>query len=243
LVLTTGFVWAQVGGGITTSAGTISGGPQGLKGIPYSADVITETNRVLADGNRIHQETHGKQFRDSEGRTRTETEFPIMAASDAPIQSISIVDPLQGVLIHLDSRTKTATIRHFNLRSTQPNPATTLPGNATITSQPALPARVESPERVRPEDLGTMEIEGFTVKGTRFTNTIPAGRIGNEQPITNVRETWVSPVLKLALLTKNDDPQSGQRIMKLVNIRASEPDPSLFQVPADYSVKDDGAQR
>ena len=79
IVLTTGLACAQIAasaGGIgVTTAGAFTSGFQGIKGVPYSADVITETTRVLADGNRIHQEMHGKQFRDSEGRTRTETEF------------------------------------------------------------------------------------------------------------------------------------------------------------------------
>ena len=88
-----------------------------------------------------------------------------------------------------------------------------------------------------------MEIEGFTVKGTRHTRTIPAGQIGNEQPITSVQEIWMAPALKITLLTKRDDPQSGEHTMKLVNIRTTEPDPSLFQVPPDYTVKDDGAPK
>jgi len=45
------------------------------------------------------------------------------------------------------------------------------------------------------------------------------------------------------LLEKHDDPQSGQRIMKLTNIQTNEPDPSLFQIPSDYTVKDDEAQK
>src|SRR6516164_4237711 len=47
----------------------------GVKGPPFSADVIEETDRNLADGNHIHRKTHGKFFRDSEGRSRTENEI------------------------------------------------------------------------------------------------------------------------------------------------------------------------
>jgi len=244
-VLATGLAFAQGGGGgiSTGSAGAYISGPQGPKGVPYSADVITETTRVLADGNRIHQESHGKQFRDSEGRTRSDTEFPMTASQETPIQLISINDPVQGVFISLDSRTKTATIHHFNQPATQTSAARTLPGNAVARTQTSVLSRVESRERLRPEDLGTMEMEGFTVKGTKYTRTIPAGKIGNERPITSVEEHWASPVLKIVLLNKHDDPQSGQRIMKLVNIQTTEPDPSLFQIPPDYTVKDDGAPK
>jgi hypothetical protein len=245
LVLTTGLVWAQgSGGGVTTgTTGAFISGPRGPQGVPYSADVISELTRILADGNRIHQETHGKQFRDSEGRTRSETELPMMVPQQAPIQHISIVDPVQGVFINLDSRTKTATIHHMTLPATQAGQPNSLPGSPVARTQTAVPAHVESYEHLRPEDLGTMEIEGFTAKGTKYTHTIPAGRIGNEQPITSVQETWASPVLKIVLLNKHDDPQSGQRTMKLTNIRTAEPDPSLFQVPPDYTIKEDGSQK
>src|SRR6476619_2652726 len=44
-----------------------------VKGAPYSAEEVNETNQVLADGTRIHRETRAMVYRDSEGRTRRET--------------------------------------------------------------------------------------------------------------------------------------------------------------------------
>lgn len=241
IVLTTGLAFAQIaanaGGVAVSTAGVFTSGFQGIKGVPYSADVITETTRVLADGNRIHQEIHGKQFRDSEGRTRTETEFQ-MPYQEAPFQHIAIEDASQRVFLTLDSRTKTAMVHHFGSATAQTQQAANPPATAT---RPV--ARLRILDQPRTEDLGTMEIEGFTVKGTRHTRTIPAGQIGNDQPITSVQEVWVAPALKITLLTKNDDPQSGERITKLVNIRTTEPDPSLFQIPPDYAVKDDQPQK
>ena len=51
------------------------------------------------------------------------------------------------------------------------------------------------------------------------------------------------PMLQQVLLSKTEDPQSGEQTMKLINIQTSEPDPSLFQIPPDYNVKDDGSPR
>jgi hypothetical protein len=242
VVLTTGFVWAQAGGGggIGASAGAVIHGPNGLKGVPFSADVITESTRTLADGNRIHQETHGKEFRDSEGRTRSETEFPL-SPNDEHFQHIFIIDPIQNVHIVLDTRGKTAIVHHFGDAASQarqvlvPKPSSTTKSGAMASLQV-----LDSP---RTEDLGTMEIDGFTAKGTRHTRTIPAGKIGNDQPITSVHEIWMSHVLQVVLLSKTQDPQSGDQTMKLTNIRTTEPDPSLFQIPPDYTVKDDGAPK
>lgn len=86
-------------------------GPGSMKGVPFSADVVTETNRQLADGNRIHRETHGKMFRDSEGRTRTENEIQIPTSQ--PHEHVLIFDPVEKVFISLDVRHKTRNRESF----------------------------------------------------------------------------------------------------------------------------------
>ena len=63
-----------------------------VKGLPYSADEITETNQVLADGTRIHRETKTTVYRDSEGRTRRETPDAI-TISDPAAGSTWVVNP------------------------------------------------------------------------------------------------------------------------------------------------------
>ena len=47
------------------------------------------------------------------------------------------------------------------------------------------------------EDLGQQTIEGVSATGTRTTTEIPAGAIGNEQPIKIVSEQWFSPELQV----------------------------------------------
>jgi hypothetical protein len=67
-----------------------------VKGMPYSADEITETNHVLADGTRIHKEIKVTVYRDSEGRTRRETG-----------DSVMINDPVAGLSYVLNPKTNT----------------------------------------------------------------------------------------------------------------------------------------
>ena len=74
--------------------------------------------------------------------------------------------------------------------------------------------------------------------GTRSTFTIPAGQIGNERPIDIVSERWYSPELQTIVMTRNSDPRTGETIYKLTNIQRSEPMRSLFEVPADYTLKE-----
>src|SRR6185369_10358621 len=75
--------------------------------------------------------------------------------------------------------------------------------------------------------------------GTRSTLTIPAGEIGNERPIDIVSERWYSPELKTLVMTKHSDPQTGETVYKLTGLQRAEPSPALFEVPSDYTVKDD----
>ncbi len=93
---------------------------------------------------------------------------------------------------------------------------------------------------VNKESLGTQTIEGVQAEGTRVTFTIPAGKIGNERPIVTVNERWYSPELQAVVMSKNSDPRMGETTYRLTNIVRSEPDSGLFQVPADYTIKEGG---
>jgi hypothetical protein len=87
------------------------------------------------------------------------------------------------------------------------------------------------------EELGKQIIEGVEAEGTRTTVTIPAGEIGNERPIEIVSERWYSPELQLVVMTRLSDPRMGETTYKLTNINRSEPAKSLFEVPADYTIR------
>ena len=87
------------------------------------------------------------------------------------------------------------------------------------------------------EDLGKQIIEGVEATGTRTTITIPAGEIGNERAIEIVSERWYSPELQLVVMTRHSDPRMGETTYKLTNINRAEPAKTLFEVPADYTIK------
>jgi len=86
-------------------------------------------------------------------------------------------------------------------------------------------------------------IEGVNVDGRKTTTTIPAGKIGNEQPLTITSEEWRSPELNVLVLTHHSDPRTGESSYRLTNIIRAEPDRSLFMVPPDYTVKDTGIRK
>ena len=76
-----------------------------VKGKPYSADEITETDQTLADGTRIHRETKVSVYRDSEGRMRRETP-----------DSVTISDPVAGATYVINP--KTNTVRKLEMSNT-----------------------------------------------------------------------------------------------------------------------------
>jgi hypothetical protein len=241
--------------GITTALA----GPMGIvAGAPYSAQATTQRVQVLADGNRIEQTTSGSVARDSQGRVRRDEALPGLAGDtgDAP-HIVMIDDPVAHVHWTLDARTKSAMKMPvpagkngrndiFEMGVPPPlGPTKTFfyiaAGKAQIsgskgqvvTNGSAQPDDLDSTK----SDLGTQMIEGVPARGTRITRTIPAGQIGNLQPIVITTENWYSPDLKVLVMSKSNDPRMGETTYKLTNIQRSEPSPSLFQPPDDYIVK------
>ena len=49
-------------------------------------------------------------------------------------------------------------------------------------------------------------------------------------------ERWYSKDLQLIILSKHSDPRFGEQTYRLTNIKRSEPDSSLFSLPADYTI-------
>lgn len=237
-----------------------------VKGAPYSAEAVTESIQTLADGNRIVKRTTVRVYRDAAARTRREILGPDGQATSItisdPVNRVSyVIDPASSTVRKVQS-----VVSHFSTGSGVVSGGTVGTGTAVHLStggnEAELKARQEkhqqelataarssgvaggtltwvSPEHASTsrEDLGQQTVEGVPATGTRLTDVIAAGSIGNELPITIVREEWRSPDLKVLVMTKHSDPRTGETVYRLTNISRSEPDASLFQVPAGYTVK------
>lgn len=248
VILFSSGAFGQGGGGLGAAVGY--GGPA-VPGVPYSAQQITEHRQTLADGTHIEDKPRTTLlFRDSQGRTRTENTIPTGLNGDVSGPTfISIQDPVAGVLYTLDTR------NHIAHRVTiPPRISGAAPGAAQARISvipppppPPPPPSGTSANRIQrsSESLGTQVMEGVTVEGRRITTTIPVGMQGNDRPLVSTEETWQSPDLKLMFLYKRSDPRNGETITRLTNITFGDPDPALFQVPADYTIVDDsnGARR
>lgn len=232
-----------------------------VRGAPYSAQAVTETKQTLSDGNRIINKSIASVYRDGQGRTRREQTLIGMsaftAASDSP-QTILISDPVTGVNYALDSHTHVAhkmQPMRLELKTPMPQGETGVrfagPPSSTEIFESATPApppeggggmvfgwRGRREDNSKTESLGRQTIEGVEAEGTRNTLEIPAGAIGNERPIEIVFERWYSPELQVVVMTRHSDPRFGETLYRLTNISRNEPDPTLFEVPADYRVRE-----
>ena len=85
--------------------------------------------------------------------------------------------------------------------------------------------------------LGAKDFDGVRAEGRSTVWTIPAGEIGNRNPIMVTSEAWYSPDLKVTVYSRYHDPRTGESIYRLANIRRAEPAKTLFTVPEGYDAK------
>lgn len=209
-----------------------------VTGAPYSAVRTTVVQQVLANGNQIVRQEQAKVYRDGQGRERVE-QTSINPATSQTRTSVSISDPVGGAAYTLNPEAKTYVrmpTRAFAGQAGRPGfTAGAGRGRTGTMAQPGPAGRARGGAQTQTEDLGTQTIEGQAATGRRLTETIPAGRIGNQQPIQVVRETWVSTTLQVPIMIKASDPRFGTTTVQLTNVVAAEPDSTLFQPPSDYT--------
>ena len=130
------------------------------------------------------------------------------------------------------------------LPPTPPLPPPASGGLAPLPPMPPMPGiqtmRFESTAKLGKgvtTSLGTKDFDGVKAEGKSTVWTIPAGEIGNKNPINVVSESWYSPDLKVTVQSRYSDPRTGETVYRLANIRRTEPAADLFKVPEDYKSK------
>jgi hypothetical protein len=229
-------------------------GPGGLgmqrtvTGAPYTGTEVSSHSQTLSNGNVISRQEQTNISRDGQGRMRMET---TMKHPDGTTSTrVTIHDPVAGVVHNLDPQRKTSNDMTLHSppsgqgRGRGQGQSGARPNGASADVAGAGGRRQRTDPNVVTENLGVQTINGVQATGTRFTRTIPAGTEGNSLPIVTVHETWTSADLKVPVMVKTSDPRFGTSQTQLTNIVRAEPDPSLFQVPAGYTVtKDRGGMR
>jgi len=171
--------------------------------------VMLPTTQALTDEDKRKAETMIRT--ELEARGRVEGRVALVAPGDVPAQAAS-----------------------EDIRKRQVE-AVVAAGGGRGVIQPAMRTASDGKNE---ESLGQKLIDGVLADGKRVTTVLPAGSIGNQQPITVLSEQWFAPDLEILVMTKHSDPRTGETLYSLSNITRGEPAANLFDVPADYTIQD-----
>jgi hypothetical protein len=272
-------------------------GVRSIKNAPYRAQMVTERQQNLSDGNQIADRHTTMTYRDSAGRTRQE-----IVDAKGEVKTVTIHDTVAGATWILKPQDRTATKiarpgesgrkagAEARARVEQMRKDGTLPtverhkladGGEEIVIKRVTRADGETRQHLREDvriqvskaleensvalrdaqvrmapltagafgdtkwaakatvkDLGTRDFNGVKAEGKLRSYEIPAGKIGNRNPIVVADETWYAPDLQVTVYTKHSDPRSGDTVFRLDNLKREEPAASLVAVPSDYTVKE-----
>jgi hypothetical protein len=193
----------------------------------FTATVNTEWIRQLSDGSSITWRNHRTIARDAAGRIFQErrTFVPEGRQGESVVTEIDISDPVAHELYVCRTSERVCRLESFSA------PAAT----AHLAQFNVPTAGNASPGA---ENLGKQIIGGLETLGMRETTVLPAGSLGNNSPILTKREFWYSPQLGVNLISKLQDPRSGEQNFEVSDIAVGEPDAKLFEVPGGYKVLD-----
>ena len=207
-----------------------------VTGLPFSAEQVMKHSRHLEQGQNITHFGHHFVARDSAGRIRVEQ--PCGCADGERVIAVYVLDPVAHTLTTWKTSESEA---HAvpRIAFVAQVPENRLPEEA----QPvAAPVRGRNSSRPQPiittQELPVETIDNLPMKVVKTTTIVPAGRSGNDAPITKTHTLWTSEDFRLTFMEEWDDPRTGARTVGLANFSRKAPDPALFRAPADYQVKD-----
>src|SRR5258708_18852613 len=162
-----------------------------VTGAAYSAQAVTETTQVLADGNRINRKSASMMARDSMGRVRREQNLNFVGPWSVEGDNgsfITISDPVAGARYRLEPKSKSAIkiITNAHVEEALHQKLEAEVKAARVKEEASLAERrrkVEEPRNTsKTESLGSNVIEGVQGEGKRSINTIPPRRHATQKP-------------------------------------------------------------
>ena len=150
-----------------------AGNEKPIKNAPFSAEAVSESVQVLADGNRIVRNSTTKLYRNSEGRFRRE-----MAGGSGGVfsthysfgEGTTILDPVAGHRVMLDSLGKTARLIELNAGQ-----GIAIAGRAAVARQLSEADRVELESKIRSSsNLSAEERERMTTTVLKARKAVEA---------------------------------------------------------------------
>ncbi|MGO9339500.1 MAG: hypothetical protein ACLPY1_18530 [Terracidiphilus sp.] len=200
---------------------------------PFTATLGTEWVKYAADGATITLVNERHIARDGQGRIYEERWALVPKSSSGEISSkltwIQIADPKLGTLYNCNPGKHICDLLTYDPTEDLAAAAPRRPASGTLT---------RGSMNLTLEDLGSRNIAGIDTAGVRETRTIAAGAMGNDQPLTSMKEFWHSDQLGINLLSVRTSPMFGKQTFTITEITSAEPDPQMFELPAGYTVND-----
>ena len=180
---------------------------------------ITRTENI--PGNTITNTTSGTIARDTDGDTYRDVKLPAIGpwASAGGPQEFVYLRNIKAMMQYIVNKTK-GTYEAFAIHTHNPPPGMNGEGRGRGIGPDSASTNVvviDNPTAVY-SDPGTGA--KYTVDDKKITRTIPAGGIGNTNPIVIVTERWYSSALDLVVETTHSDPRFGTSVYQLSNIGA-----------------------
>jgi hypothetical protein len=205
-----------------TLLGAFTFDAKAVQGRPYTAEAVTQTTQVLANGLSASREVSGSVARDKEGRVRRELSWDDAAPGEKIILlndssgSISIYEP--------DDAAHQAE-------------ATALP--SSLQNEYLYRVLTSSPYDSQPkrENLWTESFDGISADGTRTTKTINPTEPENSSPVEIASESWYSRELQTLVMLESNDSRIGKPSFRLTDVKPGKPKVSLVGVPEGYKLK------
>ena len=197
---------------------------------PFSLTLVTEWSRPLGNGGTFTLANQRHIVRDGKGRIYQERWILVPKGSkiESHMDVIQITDPMQHTWLNCGVQEKVCVLMPYTLATgTVYKPAIGITG--------PLPDGTGFRQH---EELGLSNSNGVDTTGYRETTTFNPGVFGNDRPMVTTREFWYSAQLGINLISKVDDPQSGNQSFSVTELTTSEPDPRFFAVPEGYKVVD-----
>ena len=238
-----------------------------VKDAAFTAQQTEDFKQTLGDGTHITRSSTATYARDSQGRVRREDDeliqiFDPVAGVSYRLEKRGHVGS-KTPLLSLGQRAGDGVVSVITSNGTGYNYTVRLDeaGQVQRQAQEALAGLARdveartvggpggrgtgAPRAVEPgasteshESLGSQMVNGVLADGTRVTNVIPQGAIGNDRPLKTSTERWYSNELHIMVLMKRSDPREGDTVSQYTNIARGEPNAALFQVPAGYTIRD-----
>jgi hypothetical protein len=203
---------------------------------PFTATLVTEWARPAGDGATITLVNQRQLARDANGRLYEQRWELVPKGGDvrSHMDWIQIADPAERTLYNCNVVAQVCDLLTWN----------SAPDLAAATPPPVVNGPLRGNRgTTQTESLGTRMVAGMETTGTRVTTVWNAGVMGNDAPVTEVRETWRSAPLAVNLLSIRSGPLVGTQTFTITELDTNPPDPALFEVPSGFQVRDQRATR